>query len=282
MITKNDIILNCENAAARMRINTLRLAFLAGQKGAHLGGCLSVIEILASVYGIMKFKPGDPGWQDRDRFILSKGHASLSHYTALEASGIISEEKLFTFEQNGGDLPCASSFIPDLGIEFPNGSLGFGLTYAVGLALASSKGLKRCHVYVLLGDGECNEGLVWEAAMSAAHFKLSNLTAIIDLNSLQSDGKTCDVMNVQLENMWTGFGWEVFMVDDGNDVAQLVDAFTRPCIERRPRVIIARTIKGKGVSYMENNSEWHHKFLSRELFDSAMTEIARKTWNDTN
>ncbi|MCX6249771.1 MAG: transketolase [Bacteroidetes bacterium] len=283
MMTGNGSITRCEEAATRMRINVLRLALLAGSKGAHLGGCLSVIEILAVLYcGIMHIKPGNPKWKSRDRFILSKGQGSLAQYTALEASGIISEEELFTYGQNGGLLPCASSIYPDLGIEYSNGSLGLGLTYATGLALASKKTGNPYNVYVLLGDGECNEGSVWEPAMSAPHFKLSNLTAIVDLNSLQSDGKTCDVLNVQLENMWKGFGWEVIIVD-GHDVAQLLDVFRRSAIEGKPRVVIARTIKGKGVSFMENNNEWHHKCLPEELFDAAMAEISGKTKrHDTN
>jgi len=277
MSTRTELIRNCENTAIRMRINVVRMAHLAGSKGAHLGGCLSIIEILATLYcGIMQIKRRDPKWKSRDRFILSKGHGSLAHYTALEACEIISEEELYTFGQNGGKLPCASSLNPGSGIEFSNGSLGFGLTYAVGLALASEKTGDRYNVYVLMGDGECNEGSVWEAAMSAAHFKLSNLTSIIDHNSMQSDGKTSDVMNVQLEVMWKGFGWDVISVEDGHNVAQLLDAFTKPGIELKPRVIVARTIKGKGVSFMENNNEWHHKCLSKELFDAALSEVSGK------
>lgn len=279
-----EMIRACENAAIHMRINVIRLAHLAGSKGAHLGGCLSIIEIMATLYcGLMNIKPGNPKWRSRDRFILSKGDGSLAHYTALEASQIISEDQLFTFGQNGGPLPGASSLNPELGIEYSNGTLGFGLSYAVGLALASKKTANPYTVYVLLGDGECNEGSVWEAAMSAPHFKLSNLIAIVDLNSMQSDGKTCDVMNVHLENMWKGFGWDVITVDDGHSITQLLDAFTQPCIEPKPRVIIARTIKGKGVSFMENNNVWHHNILSKELFDAAMTEISeRNNRHDTN
>jgi transketolase len=275
MNTRAEIIRKCEKAAIQMRINVLKLAHMAGSKGAHLGGCLSIIEILASLYcEVLKLKPEDPKWKNRDRFILSKGSGSLAHYTALEASGIISKEELLTFGQNGGLLPSAASINPDLGIEYSNGSLGFGLSYAVGLALASMKTRNPYNVYVLLGDGECNEGSVWEAAMSAPHFNLSNLTAIVDLNSMQSDGKTSDVMNVQLENMWKGFGWDVIIVDDGHNISQLLDAFEQPCAEIKPRVIIARTIKGKGVSFMENNNEWHHNILSAELFEAAMTEIS--------
>jgi transketolase len=262
-------------AADRMRKYVVEMAYHAGKKGAHLGGGLSIIEILATLFnGKMKIKAGDPKWKNRDRFILSKGHGSLAHYTALESSGIISEEKLFTFGKNGGRLPCASSFNPDMGIEYSNGTLGFGLSYAVGLALASEKSGIPYHVFVLLGDGECNEGSVWEAAMSAPHFKLSNITAIIDLNSMQSDGKTGDVLNINLESMWKGFGWDVIIVKDGHNIAQLLDAFEQPYMEGKPRVIIAHTIKGKGISFMENNNEWHHNILSKDMFDKAMKELS--------
>jgi len=284
MRSGKEILKKYEYAATRMRLNTLRLALEAGSNGSHLGGCLSIIEILATLYcGVMNISPGNLKLKSRDRFILSKGNGSLAHYTALEAVNIISEEQLFTFGQNGGLLPCAASLNPALGIEYSNGTLGLGLSYAVGLALASKKTGIPYHVYVLLGDGECNEGSVWEAAMSAPHFKLSNLTAIVDLNSLQSDGKTCDVMNVHLENMWKGFGWEIIKVEDGHNVAQLLDAFTKPHNNAGPRVVIAPTIKGKGVSFMENNNEWHHNCLSKELFDAAIMEVSEKyILHDTN
>ncbi|MEI7726240.1 MAG: transketolase [Bacteroidota bacterium] len=260
-----------------MRFHILRLAHQAGSQGAHLGGCLSIVEILATLYGgILRIQPGNPKWKNRDRFILSKGDGSLAHYAALEASHIISEEQLFTFGKNGGPLPGAASLNHDLGLEYSNGTLGFGLSYGVGLALASKKTGNPYAVYVLLGDGECNEGSVWEAAMSAPHFKLSNLTAIVDLNSMQSDGKTCDVMNIDLEQMWKGFGWEVIMVEDGHSCAQLSEALSKPRHDQKPRIIIAHTIKGKGVSFMENNNTWHHNCLSKEIFDAAMIEISER------
>ena len=276
MKASDETIRKCEEAAARMRVNVLRLAHMAGSKGAHLGGCLSIIEIIAALYGgVLNLEPGNLKCRGRDRFILSKGNGSLAHYTALEAAHIISEEQLFTFGQNGGLLPGASSLNPELGIEYSNGTLGFGLSYGVGLALVSKKTANPYKVYVLLGDGECNEGSVWEAAMAAPHFNLSNLTAVVDMNSMQSDGKTCDVMNTHLENMWHGFGWDVITVDDGHSISQLLDALMHPCTELKPRAIIARTIKGKGVSFMENNNAWHHNSLSKELFDEAITEISQ-------
>ncbi len=270
-----ELIKNCEGIAMRMRKNSLKMALLTGNNGAHLGSCLSIVEIIATLYGgVMNYKPNDPVWKGRDRFILSKGHGSIALYSALEASGIINEEKLFTFAQNGGDLLCTSHIIPELGLEYSNGTLGFGLSYGAGLALAAYKTNNPFNVYVLLGDGECNEGSIWEAAMSAPHFKLSNLIAIVDLNSMQSDGKASDVLEINLENMWKGFGWEVIKIEDGHNISQLLNSFTKPRIEGKPRVIIAPTIKGKGISFMENKSEWHYGVVTKEVFEKAMIELS--------
>jgi transketolase len=272
---ETETINKCEKAAAQMRKNALKMALQSGPNGAHLGGGLSTIEIMSTLYcGIMNIKPEDPLWKKRDRFILSKGHATLGYYTALCEAKIISEEQLFTFERNGGMLSGQPSYNPAWGIEYSSGTLGLGLSYAVGLSLVSQKTSNRYNVFVLLGDGECNEGSVWESAMSAAHFKLANLTAIIDYNCLQSDGMTREVLNVQLENMWEGFGWEVIKVNDGHNISQLYEAFSLPLDEKKPRMIIACTIKGKGVSFMENNNEWHHNRLTKEQFDIAMKELS--------
>jgi transketolase len=275
MNTKMELLKNCEKIATRMRLNSLKMAHLAGPNGAHMGSCLCIVEIMAALYGgVLNFKPAEPTWKSRDRFILSKGHGSMTFFSALEAVGMITEEKLFTFSQNGGELLCTSHLFPELGMEYSNGTLGFGLTYGVGLALASHKTNNPFQVVVLLGDGECNEGSVWEAAMSAPHFKLSNLTAIVDLNSMQSDGKASDVLEIQLSAMWKGFGWEVIKIEDGHNIAQLLDAFAQPRIEGKPRVIIAPTVKGKGISFMENNSEWHHGVVTTEVFEKAMKELS--------
>jgi transketolase len=275
MNKKIEHLKNCESIARRMRINSLKMAHLAGSNGAHMGSCLCIVEILAALYGgVLNFKPTEPTWKGRDRFILSKGHGSMTFFSALEAAGIITEEKLFTFSRNGGELLCTSHIFPELGMEYSNGTLGFGLTYGVGLALASYKTNNPFHVFVLLGDGECNEGSIWEAAMSAPHFKLSNLTVIVDLNSMQSDGKASDVLEIQLSTMWKGFGWEVIKIEDGHNIAQLLDAFAQSRIEGKPHVIIAPTVKGKGISFMENNSEWHHGIVTTELFEKALKELS--------
>ncbi len=275
MTTKMELLKKCEGLAARMRINSLKMAHLAGSNGAHMGSNLCIVDIIAALYGgVLNFKPAEPAWKGRDRFILSKGHGSITLFSALEAVGIISEEKLLTFSQNGGDLLCTSHIIPELGQEYSNGTLGFGLSYGVGLALASRKTNNPFHVYVLLGDGECNEGSIWEAAMSATHFKLSDLTVIIDLNSMQSDGHVSDVLDIQLENMWKGFGWHVQKIEDGHNMSQLLDVFAQAGIEGKPRVIIAPTIKGKGISFMENNPEWHHGLVTKEILEKGMKELS--------
>lgn len=268
-----ELIKKCAQLAFEMRKNALKMANLAGHNGAHLGGGLSIIEIMATLYGgVLKYKPENPHWEHRDRFILSKGHGTLGYYTALAAANIITEAQLFTFEQNGGILPGQPSANLDIGIEYSSGSLGLGLSYAVGICMAFIKRQNSSGVYVLLGDGECNEGAIWEAAMSAKHYKLSNLTAIIDFNSMQSDGKTCEVLSADLANMWQGFGWEVRRVD-GHDIEKLYNTLAASRAPGFPRVIIAQTKKGKGVSFMENNNEWHHNRLPQTQYDAALSEL---------
>ncbi len=276
-MTRAEVFEHCRNMAVRMRKNALKMALAAGNNGAHLGGGLSIIEIMATLYGhVMNYNKNNYKSRKRDRFILSKGHSTLGYYTALEAAGIISEEQLLTFEQNGGYLPGQPSMNYDLGIEYSSGSLGLGLSYGIGLAMASRLNDCPYNVYVLLGDGECNEGTVWEAAMFAAYNKVSNLTAVIDANSLQSDGPTSDVLGMDLEQVWRGFGWDVRMVKDGHNIKELIETFEAPGIKNKPRVIIAHTVKGKGVSFMENNNEWHHNRLTQLQYDEALSEISVK------
>jgi len=259
--------------AARMRKKALALAFSAGSNGAHVGSGLSIIEIMAVLYGgVMKIDPKNPRWEERDRFILSKGHGTLGYYTALEEAGFISSDELLTFEKNGGFLPGQPVMNLDKGIEFSSGSLGHGLSLGVGVALAGKKRGQDYKVYVLMGDGECNEGSVWEAAMAAKHYKLSNLIAIIDANDMQSDGARCDIMAADYERIWKGFGWEV-VTTDGHDVSRLYETLQTGTRTDMPRAIIARTIKGKGVSFMENNNEWHHSRLTRAQYDAAVKEL---------
>jgi transketolase len=260
--------------ATRMRKQVLTMGYNVGNLGAHFGSGLSIIDITATLYGeIMRLDPKNPLWEDRDRFILSKGHGSLGYYTALGEAGFLSEEDLNTFEKNDGFLPGQPQMDVSKGIEFSTGSLGHGLSIGIGIALVAKSKQKDFRTYVLMGDGECNEGSVWEAAMAAAHYKLDNLVAIIDKNDLQSDGCTADIMCMDnWREKWEAFGWEAIEVD-GHDIAQLYDIFSKSHSNGKPLAVIAKTIKGKGISFMENNNEWHHNHLTKAQFDQALEEI---------
>jgi len=261
------------NFAKRMRRDILDISYSCN-KYVHLGGGLSIVDITATLYGaVLNYDPKNPTWEDRDRFILSKGHGVLGYYSALLEGGIISHEVFSTFLDNESDLIAHPVMNLKLGIESSNGSLGQGLSMGVGLALAAKKKGKKHNIYVLLGNGECNEGAVWEAAMSASHFKLDNLIAIVDNNRYQSDGQSEAVMNCSnYEGKWNSFGWNVRSVD-GHDIQQLHDAFMQHQVEDMPKVVIAHTVKGKGVSFMENNNEWHHNRLTKTHYDHALQEI---------
>ena len=263
--------------AKRMRKNALTMALSAGNNAAHLGPGLSIIEIVAALYGgIMKLDPQQPEWVDRDRFILSKGHGAIGYYTALAESGFITSDELGTFQENGGFLPAHPAMNMEKGIEFSSGSLGLGLSFGVGVALAGRKQSKCYNVYVLVGNGECNEGSVWEAAMAASHFKLDNLIVIIDSNKMQSDGASHTVLDMgDLGAKWTSFGFKAFTVD-GHNIIEMYSTLKIATNDKtgKPVVIIANTIKGKGVSFMENNNEWHHNRLSQSQYQTALGELS--------
>lgn len=258
----------CEWAAQEIRYDILRMGLKAGPKGAHFGGGLSLVEIMAVLYlAVLQVDPSRPRWPERDRFILSKGHGAMAYYAALKQAGFISDEELMTFKSNHTFLYGHPSMNPDRGIEFSSGSLGLGLALGVGAALGLRKrDNNTSKVFVVMGDGECEEGSVWESAASAAHFGLSNLVAIVDKNGLQYDGPTRDILNMEgLAEKWESFGWHARTVD-GHSVSELLDAFGR-LDEDQPRVVIANTVKGKGVPFMENNPAWHHARLSQAQFD---------------
>lgn len=240
----------------------------------HLGGGLSMTEIMATLYArILNYDKNNSRWDGRDRFILSKGHGVLGYFSALLASGIISQDIFNTFQTNESDLIAHPVMNLDLGIESSNGSLGQGLSMAVGIALAAKKKRLSFNTYVLLGDGECNEGSVWEAVMSASQLKLDNLIAVVDYNKLQSDGVAHQIIDLgDLAEKFRAFGWDVYDID-GHEIDQIVNAFEEPKIEGHPRAIIANTIKGKGISFMENNNEWHHNRLTKTHFDNALAEL---------
>ncbi len=261
--------------AKRMRKNVLGMTFGVGASGAHVGSALSIIEICAVLYGrVLRINPDDPYCPERDRFLLSKGHGSLGLYTALAEAGFLSSADLRTFEEPESLLGGQPAMCVEKGIEISSGSLGLGLSLGIGIALAGKKTQRKYQTYVLIGDGECNEGSVWEAAMAAAHFKLNSLIVIIDANGLQSDGPCSMVMDMGGHaGKWQSFGWETRCVD-GHNVADLLTAFeaTREQPER-PLAIIAATSKGKGVSFMENNNDWHHNRLTQSQYDAALLEV---------
>jgi transketolase len=202
-----------------------------------------------------------------------EGHGVLGYFSALLVAGIISDEVYNTFQKNESDLIAHPVMNLDLGIESSNGSLGQGLSMAVGIAFAAKKTIADYKSYVLLGDGECNEGSVWEAVMLASQLKLDNLIAIIDCNKLQSDGSSEQIMNMDNFSLkFDAFGWDVHEIN-GHDISQIISAFTADKVINKPRVIVANTVKGKGISFMENNNEWHHNRLTKSNYDLSLLEL---------
>lgn len=262
-----------KKTAHQIRLQILASAYGAGRNGAHLGGGLSLAEILSTLYlSILKYDKNFPLDKSRDRLILSKGHGAIALFAILQKAGFISAEELNDFEQNGSPYYAHAFRNVEKGIEFSGGSLSLGLSFAVGVALANQRDHINNHIYVIVGDGECDEGLVWEALMSSAHFNLTNLTVIIDCNGLQSDDFTKNVMNIHsLSEKFTSFGFYTQEVD-GHDVEKLCETFASRNFSR-PNAIIAHTIKGKGVSFIENNREWHHGVLSLNQYEMALKEL---------
>ena len=258
--------------AHNMRLHSLDMALAAGAEGAHLGGGLSSIEILAVLYGdILRIQPENPEWEERDRFILSKGHGALAYYAALMEVGIVSPEELQSYKSDDTQLYGHPSMNMKRGIEFSSGSLGQGLSLGVGSAMALKwKKQLAPKVYVVLGDGECDEGSIWEAAARAAHYHQDNLVVIVDKNGLQYDGPTSEVMDMgDLAQKFACFGFDTVSVD-GHDVEALHQALSRKV--DRPAAVIANTVKGKGVSFMENNPLWHHAKLTQAQYEQAVAE----------
>lgn len=258
----------------RMRMDALDMALSTGDKGSHLGGSLSCMEILAVLYGeVMQYDVNNPTWEERDRFLPSKNHCVLAHFPVLAEMGFISHEELFEFQKNGGRLTGYPKNV-EVGLEYSGGSLGMAISVGIGMALSFKEHKKTSKVYVLMGDGELNEGCIWEAFMSAAHYKLDNLIAIIDRNHLSYDGDTEEVMGLEsLEGKMRMFNWNVISCN-GHDIAELLEAFSK--IEKgMPNIIIADTVKGKGVSFIENKREWHHSRITKEQYEIAREEVMR-------
>lgn len=244
-------------------------------QSGHPGGSLSELEILVTLYyRILLHDPSNPSWNKRDRFILSKGHASPGLYAVLAEQEYFDKKELKSFRQINSILQGHTN-ITTPGIEMSAGSLGQGLSFAVGMAIAGKIDNLDYRVYVLLGDGECDEGQIWEGAMSAAHYSLDNLTAIVDRNRIQNDRFTDEVMKLEpLAAKWEAFGWHSLEVD-GHSIEDLTEAFHQAKnIKHKPTVIIAHTIKGKGVSFMENNPAFHGKAPSDDQLKKALEELS--------
>lgn len=258
--------------AKTIRLSALKMALNSGKNGSHLGAGLSTVEIFAALYGgVLKYDLQNKNDANRDRLVVSKGHCVLSYYSALRQAGFLTDEDILSFETNGSHFHGHAMRNLEKGIEFSGGSLSLGMSFAVGQALACKKKGLNCRVYSLVGDGECDEGLIWEAAMSAANYKLNNFVLIVDRNKLQYDGPTTEVMNqIDLGDKFRAFGFDVRVVD-GHDVDALASAFIAP--SEKPICVIADTIKGKGVSFMEGVKTWHHGVLSQEQYELAVKEV---------
>lgn len=262
--------------ARQMRLDIVDMIAKAGS--GHPGGSLSSADIVATLYfGVMNHDPSRPDWPERDRFVLSKGHAAPVLYAALANAGYFGRDHLGTLRQLGSILQGHPDSKKTPGVEVSTGSLGQGLSIANGIALGLRSDGSDSTVYCLMGDGELQEGQVWEAAMFAAHHRIDNLIAIVDHNGLQIDGACADVMDLgEVEAKFAAFGWTVLQVD-GHDVDALIDAFAQAKkVCGTPAVLVCRTVKGKGVSFMENDADWHGKAPDDEQTACAVDELSCK------
>ncbi len=261
-----------QKKAISLRKDILKMLMLAGS--GHTGGSLSMVEILVALYYYkLRSRPSEPKWKGRDLFLLSKGHGCPALYAVLADKGYFPKETLWTLRKLGSPLQGHPQIgVP--GIEISSGSLGQGLSIANGMALAARYDGADNRIYCLMGDGETNEGQVWEAVMTAAHYKLSNVCAIIDYNKLQIDGRCCEVKEVgSFMHIWKDFGWNPIECD-GHDISALMEALDKAeSAKDRPSVIIAHTIKGKGVSFVENKVEWHGIAPKKEEYEKAIKEL---------
>lgn len=260
------------------KANTIRqhiIRMVGEAKSGHPGGSLSAADIVTTLYfHEMRIRPEEPQWPDRDRFVLSKGHAAPVLYAALAEKGFFPVDELHTLRKINSRLQGHPSMKHLPGVEMSTGSLGQGLSTAVGMALAGKIDRKDFRVYALLGDGEIQEGQIWEAAMAAAHYKLDNLVGILDHNGLQIDGPTCEVMSPEpVADKWQAFGWHVVVID-GHDFKQIISALQEARrVKGKPAMIIANTVKGKGVSFMENEVGWHGSAPDAEQVQQALAEL---------
>ena len=267
------IIDKINNFALNSRKNILDMALSAGASSSHFGGALSIVEIVSTLFATqMKIDSSNPNYEERDRFILSKGHACLALYSALVEKKFLKKKDLETFESDGSNLLGHPIINKLSGIEFSTGSLGMGLALGVGVALAAKKKQKNYKTYVVLGDGECNEGSIWESVLSASHFKLDNMTIIVDRNNFQQTGKNSSIMDLKnLKNKFKSFGCETVEID-GHDIKKIYKSLINKNLNK-PKVIVANTIKGKGIKLFENDNNWHHSIITKSIYKNILKEL---------
>ncbi|GIW41602.1 MAG: transketolase, N-terminal subunit [Candidatus Binatia bacterium] len=268
-----DLLERLEEHARAVRLHTLRMAHEG--RTPHVGSALSSVEILVSLYfAVLDVDPDEPDAPGRDVFVLSKGHGCMSYYATLAERGFFPVEWLSTYAKNGGRLPEHPTPKGIPGVRVATGSLGHGLAVGIGMLLARRLDGRKGRVFVLMSDGECNEGSVWEAAMFAARERLDRLVAIVDYNKLQATGRCEDILPLEpLADKWRAFGWAVREVD-GHDLGGLVTTFRNlPFETPRPNLVLAHTVKGKGVSFMENDPEWHYRPPDSAELERAMAEV---------
>ncbi len=263
-----------EKMAKQLRRDVITMIATAGS--GHPGGSLSAADIVTALYfKVMRHDPKNPQWTDRDRFVLSKGHAAPILYAALAECGYFPVAELSTLRKLGSRLQGHTDRTLTPGVEMSAGSLGQGLSYGIGMALSGKLDKRDYRVYVLIGDGECDEGQVWEAAMFAPHHRMDNITAIVDHNDLQLDGRVCDIMGLEpLTDKWRAFNWNVLEIN-GHDMGEILKALKKAGeVKGKPTVIIAHTVKGKGVSFMEGNVDFHGKAPNPRETEQALKELA--------
>ena len=262
---------NLNQKAKQLRADILRMLYTC--QSGHPGGSLSCVEILLALYyKVARVDPKNPDWEDRDRIVLSKGHACPALYAVLADKGYFPREDLWTLRQLGSHLQGHPDMRKTRGVDCNTGSLGQGVAIAMGMAMAAKYKKKDYRVYAITGDGESQEGLVWEAAMAAAHYKLDNYTVLLDHNRLQIDGSNDQVMSLgDIVAKYKAFGFECFKVD-GHDIDAIVKALQAP-VSGKPKFICCETVKGKGVSFMEDNFGWHGKAPNKDEYTAAMKEL---------
>ncbi len=265
--------IDTKTLAKKIRLHALRMTSLG--KSAHVGSVFSMADLLAVLYGdVLRVDPANPKWDGRDRFILSKGHAAAGLYAVLAERGFFPVSKLDTHYQDGADLCGHVSHCGVPGVELSTGSLGHGLPVATGMAYAAKLDGKEHRIFVLMSDGECDEGSNWEAILFAGHHKLDHLTAVVDYNKIQSLGTTDEILTLEpFRAKWESFGWSVCEID-GHDHSQILKASQKiPLVSGKPTCILAHTVKGKGVSFMENTVLWHYRTPQGAEYQAALQEL---------